>query len=161
MARPQWRPRQTPGPLGISVDPTLAVEFERDLAWRWHRQGDHVLRGVGLGEEGCTCLDIAGRLRALVTDLLSVPMDEPAGLGAVVCNPLPGGVWVRASHPRLPWRGAEAPTQDWTDPTSEAWFAWSELPRPLLLRTEGWEPPARSSPEAGISPSSPPSGAVS
>lgn len=149
MARSQWRPRQGAGSGALTVDAALLAEFENDLAFRWHRQSDHILTGVGLGEDGCTCVDVGRRLRALITDLLNEPSEERAGLGAVVANPLTGGVWVRASHPRLPSLAPEAPGQDWADPMSEAWFAWADLPRPLLLRADGWVPPiARSGGES-------------
>lgn len=141
MARSQWRPRQAAGSRGIAADAMLLAEFENDLARRWHRQSDHILVGVGLGEDGCTCVAIGPRLRALVTDLVTESMEEPTGLGAVVANPLTGGVWVRATHPNLPYLAPEAPGQDWADPMSEDWFTWAELPRPLLSRANGWVPP--------------------
>lgn len=141
MARSQWRPRQGAGSGALRADAALLAEFENDLALRWHRQSDHILTGVGLGEDGCTCADVGRRLRTLVTDLLTELSEEPAGLGAVVANPLTGGIWVRASHPNLPSVAPEAPGQDWADPMSEAWFEWADLPRPLLARANGWVPP--------------------
>lgn len=141
MARSQWRPRQGSSSGALTADAALLAEFENELAFRWHRQSGHNLAGVGFGEDGCTCVDVGRRLRPLVTDLVTELSAEPAGLGAVVANPLTGGVWVRASHSNLPSVAPEAPGQDWADPMSEAWFAWAELPRPLLLRADGWVPP--------------------
>lgn len=137
MVRPHWQPRR---PSRAVVDPVFDAELELELSRRWHELGDHVVSGVSFGEDGCTCLAVGRRLRALVTDLLREPLEEPAGLGAVVVNPLTGGVWVRASHPNLAAPGLEAPGQDWSDPTTGTWLVWADLPRPLLVRAQGWTP---------------------
>jgi hypothetical protein len=140
MARAQWRPRREPHGEASLIDAGLVADLERDLALRWHRQSEHILQGIGLGEPGCTCLAMGHRLRTLVTGLLVDPLEEPPGLGAVVANPVTGEVWVRAAHPQLPSPGPDGGRQDWTDPASGSWFVWQDLPQPLLVRAKGWEP---------------------
>ncbi len=145
--RPQWRPAP-PRSIGgyarhaVGTNALLAAAFERDLARRWHAGTEHAARGLALGLAGCDCIALGGRLHDLVLGLSAELVAEPPGLGAVVVNPLTGGVWVRGSHPDLPWQGPEQSPQDWSDPTSERRFEWADLAGPLLVMAKGWKPPS-------------------
>ena len=141
MGRSTWQPGQSPLSAKVASDSTLIEQFERELARRWHAQSDHILADVGLGDEGCTCLTVGRRLRTLVAALIAEPAQEPPGLGTVVCNPLTGGVWVRGTDVRLYKRESAVPDQDWIEPYGDGWYSWRELPRPLIMLSEGWALP--------------------
>lgn len=111
------------------------------LARAWHALSHHAQDGAPFGGPSCACETVAPRLVQILAWFDPATVREPVGLGAVVTNPLTGGVWVRAGHPDLPWRGGGNPApQTWADPASENWFMWDDLPRPLQVETTGWMP---------------------
>ena len=96
-----------------------------------------------LDGNGCNCRYYAPWVKQVVDLFIGEPVPEPDGLGAVVVNPLTGNVYVRDAHPNLPWHNPDedAPEQ-WSDPSNEDWFVWKDLPRPLVVQSTGWVPPA-------------------
>ena len=119
------------------------------LARAWHALSHHAEDGSAFGGASCNCLAIGPRLAQVLDWFDLKTVDEPRGLGAVVTNVFTDGVWVRATHPDLPWRGGTNPApQSWCDPASEDWFTWEELPRPVQVRSAGWTPSAHVDQEA-------------
>lgn len=106
----------------------------------WHAVSDHVLEGIGLDQPGCDCRNYGLYVKRVVDLFTGEPSPEPDGLGAVVENPLTGGVWVRASHPNLPPEDPALVVQQWTDAEGD-WFTWEDLPQPLVMQSPGWTPP--------------------
>lgn len=120
-----------------------SVLTDEMFARAWHAvSGEQVDDAVVFGGPGCTCRQYASQVRAVFALLTGAPVPEPAGLGAVVINPLADKVWVRAAHPALPWRDPSVDVVgDWTDPTTGQWSTWKDLLRPLVMQTPGWTPP--------------------
>ena len=119
-----------------------SVLTDKMFARAWHAVSDHVHDGIAFDEPGCTCRNYASQVRAVVALLTGAPIPEPAGLGAVVINPLTNKVYVRDAHPALPWHKPEDESPEhWSDPTCEDWFLWKDLPRPLVVQSPGWTPP--------------------
>lgn len=110
------------------------IPDEEMVARAWHALSDEPLDAIPFAGDGCTCRNYAPHALRVLELFCGIPMPEPDGLGAVVVNPLAGGVWVRAAHPSLPWYDPEsASPQQWSDPTCEDWFVWDDLPRPLVV----------------------------
>lgn len=127
----------------MSTNPPVTTPTADMVARAWHALSDHALDGVPLDGTGCTCRNYASHVKAVVDLLTGQPNDEPDGLGAVVVNPLTDKVYVRDAHPNLPWHNPEDDSpQHWSDPSNEDWFTWAELPRPLVIQSTGWTPPA-------------------
>ena len=98
---------------------TPSVPLTVEMAVRaWHAVSDHVLDGVGLDQPGCDCRNYGSYAKRIVEVFTGPPLPEPDGLGAVVENPITGGIWVRRLHPNVPWHDPDenAPEQ-WSDPT--------------------------------------------
>lgn len=113
------------------------------VARAWHALSDEPIDAIAFDGEGCTCRNWAPYALRVINLFYGPPTPEPEGLGAVVVNPLTGGVWVRGAHPALPWHDpATFAPEEWSDPTSESWFMWSDLPQPLVVHSTGWTPPA-------------------
>lgn len=121
--------------------PTATLTAEMVLR-AWHALSDHVLDGVPLDGNGCACRNYAPLAKQVVDLFTGAPVPEPDGLGAVVMNPLTDQVWVRTAHPALPWQDPSVDVVgDWADPTSENWYTWDDLPRPLVVQSTGWKVP--------------------
>lgn len=113
------------------------------VARAWHALSDEPIEAVAFDGEGCTCRNWAPYALRVINLFYGPPTPEPDGLGAVVIDPFTDAVWVRAAHPALPWHDpATSAPQEWTDPASGDWFAWADLPQPLVVHSTGWTPPA-------------------
>ncbi|WP_207007631.1 hypothetical protein [Nocardioides aromaticivorans] len=130
----------TNNPQQVSIDTALAEAFEEILAQKWHESSlQCAADSIPMGHPQCECSAAGRRLRQLLIDIVTTPIPEPPGLGAVVSNPLTGGTWVRSTHPRLP--NPEPTGQDWSAPHTNEWATFASLPLPLVVRADGWEPP--------------------
>ncbi|GAA4704236.1 hypothetical protein [Nocardioides conyzicola] len=140
-------------------EPSTALTAIPDMemvARAWHEVWDEPLGTVPFGSNGCHCRNYAPYAKGVLELFYGDPIAEPDGLGAVVVNPLTGGVWVRAAHPSLPWHDpASASPQEWSDPTREDHYVWADLPRPLVVQSIGWKPPT-TRPTAPAPPVQPP-----
>ena len=113
------------------------------VARAWHALGDEPLDAIPFDGDGCECRNYAPYARRVLELFYGDPTPEPDGLGAVVVDPFTGGVLVRAAHPSLPWYDpASASPQEWSNPTREDHYVWADLPRPLVVQSTGWTPPA-------------------
>lgn len=73
------------------TDPALIAAFEGKLAQKWHESSlQCAALSIPLGHQQCECAAAGGRLRQLLIDVITTPIPEPPGLGAVVSNPLTG-----------------------------------------------------------------------